>query len=233
MSELTLAELAEKAGLPLPLALSQLFADGRTCYGKTREEWRLTWRDRMLNDPPALISTYDFEWLGESDIFETMEEWLAPEWQGGRRFLPFARTGAGDVFCLTALQEASPSVACIWHDSSESETCATSFSDFIYLRLIDALGDYSHLTEAGLDEEEGRRCLIADIRGLAPYLPTAQAEMLLTFCDHPARHVEKAEGRRSVSVPCLISGNEALKARSLIADCAASPFQITPRWEIG
>ncbi len=233
MSDLSLSELAEKARLALPDALARLFADGRTRYGRTREEWRTIWRVRLLTDPPALASTYDYEWLDETSIFETMDEWLSPQWQGGRRFLPFAQTGAGDIFCLTAIQDASPSVACIRHDSGTGETEAASFIDFVYRKLVEALTDYRHLSDAGFSVEEGSRCLIADIKALAPYLPLKQAEALLGYCNRSPQQSERTEGCKTAFVPSLASKEEASMARLLARDYLAVSFAITPRWEIG
>ena len=88
--------LAEQTGLPLPPLLAQLLASGQTDYGP---DWPATWRERSLQGSPAFISWEDFEWQRAEDARTTISDWLNPEDQDGRRFLPFGESGAGDAFC--------------------------------------------------------------------------------------------------------------------------------------
>jgi hypothetical protein len=225
----SLAVLARDTGVTPPAMLERLFNDGKTRYGASREEWKATWKSRMLNDPPAMICVYDFEWLDEKEIQENLR-WLSPQNQGGRQFFPFAQSGAGDVYALVPASGGGSGVAYISHDAGEGWMEALSFDDFVFIRVAETLGDFSHLADE-LTEDEARQCVIADVSSLLPYMPEHHAALLAPFRGRLLAHAEVACGRRKETVPCLITPDEVETLLSAIEKPDDSVWQVTPRWE--
>lgn len=225
------SKLAQTAHMELPPVLKALYRDGLTCYGKDRADWQANWEHYLREAPPALASSYDFEWLDAEAIAETINEWLHPQSQNGRSFFPFAQSGAGDVFCLTA-HEGECVVVYIWHDSDAHTIEAFSFADFIYSRLLMATTDMSHLLDDLPSTDDARLCLLADIRRLSAYLPADDAMRLQACLERPVMEVEVSYGRRTERVPCLITDEE---YRLLMQEKRASerwPVSIVARWDI-
>lgn len=221
--------LAQAAHIELPAILQALYRDGLTRYGKDRADWQANWEHYLLEAPPALASSYDFEWLDAEAIAETIKGWLHPQSQNGRSFFPFAQSGAGDVFCLTE-HEGECVVVYIWHDSDAHTIEAFSFADFIYSRLVTAMTDMSHLLDDLSSAANARLCLLADIRRLTAYLPAEDATRLQAYLERPVIEVEVSYGRRTEHVPCLITDEE---YKQLMQEKRASeswPVNILARW---
>src|SRR6478735_4169535 len=87
--------LAQAHGIPLPALLRHLIEAGLADYGADVKAWVADWRANKLAAQPALSCIDDFEWIKADEAAETIDEWLNPAYQHGRRFLPFAQTGAG------------------------------------------------------------------------------------------------------------------------------------------
>ena len=223
--------LAQAAGIELPPLLEALYRDGLTTYGKDRADWQANWERYMQETPPALISSYDFEWLDAEAITETIKGWLNPESQNGRSFFPFAQSGAGDAFCLT-MHEGECVVVLIWHDSDSHTIEAFSFADFIYSRLVTAMTDISHLVDDLSGPAEARSCLLADIRRLSTYLPADDATRLQAYLEHPVIDIEVAYGRRTECVPCLITDEQYQLLMEGKRTSVAWPVEIVARWDV-
>jgi len=227
--------LAQAAHIELPPLLQALYRDGLTCYGKDRADWQANWEHYLQESPPALASSYDFEWLDAEAIAETIKGWLHPESQNGRSFFPFAQSGAGDVFCLTTHEdehEGECVVVYIWHDSDAHTIEAFSFADFIYSRLVAAMTDMSHLLDDLSSAANARLCLLADIRRSSAYLPADDATRLQAYLERPVIEVEVTYGRHTERVPCLITDDD---YKLLMQGKRASvdwPVHIVARWDI-
>lgn len=167
-------QLADHIGIILPAMLANWLEDGSTRY----DNWAETWRERMLNSPPPLISTYDFEWISAENARGIQTDWLNPKYQQGIRFLPFACTGAGDCYALVPLAKDTLPVALITHDSGRVTWYAASFAEFAYLLLLEACADNEHLLEDGFLEAEADQCLLADMSNVAKVLPRELADRL-------------------------------------------------------
>lgn len=211
--------LASRTGIALPPLLRQLLATGRTMYGP---DWAENWRERCLHTPPPLISCRDFEWMDADQARTTIEEWLHPDFQAGKRFLPFAESGAGDVWCLVPLDalDGAPSagVALVRHDAASSEIGHASFADFACVQLLHALADISHwLGEDGLSEQEAWAMVRADVSQVAQGLDAETGAWLQSLCG-------------AASVPSWISVPQLEAGLSLFAPPLAPPLAIVARW---
>lgn len=185
--------LAEEVGIELPSALQAMIEAGRTRYG---EDWRRNWRERCLHEPPALISCFDFEWIDASAAREEVHSWLNPGLQEGRRFLPFAETGAGDVYCLVPQETDQPGVALLWHDRDYASVDYRDFNGFLCAQFLQAFSDLSHLVDDGYSDSEALRVLELDVRLTAVHLASQERELLLHHLKSLPAHRLMQEGQR-------------------------------------
>ncbi len=229
MSEAFL-RLAETSGFALPDTLRLLYRDGRTTYGP---DWPTTWKRRMLEDPPALISAYDIEWNTAEEIEETIATWLAPAHQNGHRFFPFAQSGAGDQYCLMPLNNGNIGVALIWHDRNESHISYPDFDAFISARFIATMADLGHLIDDDFTPEDAHYCLLKDLALSSRYLPESLQTRLHTLAqgslqERPYRYGPK----RTEPAMSLITQDD--EDRELERLCIPEPqsFSIVARWDL-
>lgn len=165
----SLSELSDATGLELPMLLLQIEVDGRSVYPDVTI-WRDQWRSLTLAAHPVLSCVHDFEWLAPCAASNMAADWLNPRFQNGRKFLPFAQTGAGDAYCLTPMANGSVGVAIVWHDREKSHVETASFEDFVYTSLVSSAVDFSHLIDEGLSTDEATQCVLANIAYLKPLL---------------------------------------------------------------
>jgi hypothetical protein len=206
MSTDSFHELSKTVGISLPPTLARWHDSGLTRY----ENWKETWRERMLNSPPALISAYDFEWIDADQSREVIAEWLNPERQNGMRFLPFAESGAGDSYCLIPVSGETLAVAFIWrHDFSGTlDWLGRSFDEFVYLRMIKTCADFSHLMNDRFTQEDAHRCLLADLTTMVKSLPQSFAERLQPMMSRPVVVREDRKFGQVRQIPGLMSNQE-------------------------
>lgn len=221
----TYAELAAASGIALPGALRQLIDAGLTGYGDI-EAWRADWKGNTLAAKPVLSCMDDLEWIDAAQARETAEEWLNPAYQHGRRFLPFAETGAGDAYCLTPTADGGIGVALVWHDSDDARIEWASFDAFVFDALVRSAADYTHLIEEGFSPEESAACVRENIRVLKAYLPDAMQAGLDRLLADAA---PKAAGG-----PDALAGPDAVRAAlALLPPVDEEPFGVVARWECG
>lgn len=215
--------LAQSCGIALPDLLVRLLAEGKTRYGKDREDWQKEWRNYSLSAQPALSCVYDLEWIDAQEAAEFVEQWLNPDYQNGRRFLPFAQSGAGDAYCLTPMADGQMGVAFIWHDQTFSEVESLSFAEFVYRLLVESARDVEHQLESDFDLSDARQCVIANLRLFDGYLP----EPLRTGLERVRVLIEQ----READSPALISAEEARVALAVLPPSVVEKVSITASWE--
>lgn len=220
--------LASESEIPLPDSLQRLLASGKTRYAA---DWPSSWRERCLHGPPALISLYDFEWITASDSQQHIEQWLNPEAQQGRRFFPFAESGAGDVYCLTLMDDGAPGVALIQHDAEYSRIAYRSFDDFICASFLETFADMSHLVD-DFSEQEALLILRRDVSQVAGLLGETTAKYLQAFVGLPAGFHESSRPADPARVFALISQAQLAAERGHFPSPEIAPFKITARWEV-
>ena len=226
----TFAELAEDCGVALPAMLNQLIDAGGTRYGEDIAAWRADWKGNTLAARPVLSCMDDLEWIDAQEARETAEEWLNPGYQHGRRFLPFAQSGAGDAYCLTPTADGGVGVALIWHDSGDARVDWPSFEAFVFDALVRSAADVGHLVEEGFTPAEAAACVTANVGALAGYLPPAmQAALHRLMADAPAVPADvSADGSAA-----WIDEASAKAALALLPPVHDMPFEVVPRWECG
>lgn len=220
-----LAELAEDCGIALPAMLRQLIDAGHTSYGDIAA-WRADWKSNTLAARPVLSCMDDLEWIDAGQARETAEEWLNPAYQHGRRFLPFAESGAGDAYCLTPTADGGLGVSLVWHDSDDARVAWASFEAFVFDALVRSASDIGHLVEDGFTPAGAVACVRANVGILKAYLPQAmQAELDRLMAGAPPVPTDASTA--------WIDAASANAALTLLPPMADKPFEVVPRWECG
>ncbi len=231
MSVLTFESIASTLGIALPSSLQRMINDGRTTYGTSYADWQTIYRERMLNDPPAMISVFDFEWINAEQTQRNIDEWLSAKWQDGRLFLPFAESGAGDAYCLMPQPDGSLPVAMIWHDNDENKVAYASFDEFVFEKMIEALSELEASNDFSLDEMH--QSLILDVRYICAYLSEPYASRLRRFLDRPIAYFDGNQGRAIKRIAGLISPEEVESELAILTQLNVPPVTVKPRWECG
>lgn len=218
-------------GIVIPALLHNLWVSGKTIYNTDRSE---AWQKRCLTDPPAMLSCFDFEWISPAEGVEVVSEWLNPQYQSGRKFLPFAESGAGDYYCLMPQIDGEIGVAKIWHDADESRLEHCSFSDFVCTQFLHAFANLHHLLES-FTELEALTLVKADVKNVAQVMDPIRRKHLMGLCKLEPTHRQffdrpKAPARRVFS---LISQEQLADELLSFPVSNALPFTVLPRWECG
>lgn len=205
--------LSRRTGIEIPPLLAQWLAGG----------------------PPALACLGDFEWTDASEAAATIDEWLDAKWQDGRRFLPFAQSGAGDAYCLAPLEGGTVGVAFVWHDSDESSVGYASFADFVCARFLESFADLSFLEDWDLEEDEMAGRVIADVATVTAFMDADTAAWLQGLSRQPieSRAYKTGPRARPEQVPSLISQAQLEEELKRFERQDAKFFPVRPRWEIG
>lgn len=219
--------LAQAHGIPLPALLRHLIEAGLADYGADVKAWVAGWKANTLAAQPALSCIDDFEWIKADEAAETIDEWLNPAYQHGRRFLPFAQTGAGDMFCLTPLSNGGVGVALVWHDDDTSKVEAVSFDVFAYEAVVRSAADASHLIDEKFSRAEAAQCVAANLRAVAPLLP----QDLRAELDGIAQLLAGSDGQ--ADGPALIPDAAVNAALARVPAVQDAPFAVVARWECG
>ncbi|WP_416048767.1 SMI1/KNR4 family protein [Cupriavidus basilensis] len=222
----TFSALADASGITLPAMLRQLIDTGRTGYGADIEVWRTDWKASTLAAQPVLSCVYDLEWIDAKQAGESIAKWLNPAFQHGRRFLPFAQTGAGDAYCLTPLANGDIGVALVWHDRGTSRIEAVSFAAFVYEALVCSAADFSHLLDDDYSPAEAVQCVAANIEALRGYLPEAMRAGL-------ARVLADALPGPDDEAAKMISDETTQAVLALLPEVEDEAFAVVARWECG
>ncbi|AXA56698.1 hypothetical protein CEQ51_21325 [Pseudomonas thivervalensis] len=93
----------------------------------------------------ALSSLVDFHWLDAEEAEREINEWLNPDDQQGRTFLPFAATGGGEPYCLVRLENGTSGIAQVLHFAQPSSLAHADISSFVTREYVRVATDLSWL----------------------------------------------------------------------------------------
>ncbi len=135
------AFMANRHGKSIPPLVRQLATDGMFDWGEFGPQWYTTIFPQLLPYPPFLFLGLDCE-IPSPDTL--VNDWadcdfglfeLTPEYENS--FIPFAITGAGDLYTLAYLDHtAEPAIALLRHDDGVGMIYSRSFADFIFIMLL-------------------------------------------------------------------------------------------------
>lgn len=221
--------LSEEVGIRLPDLLRELIVAGRTAYS---EDFSSTWRARAMHDPVALQSRYDFEWIEPSESLRLIDSWLSPDHQGGRKFLPFANAGSGDVYALIPNGD-EVGVGLVRHDDDTSAVEYTSFLGFVCSSFLETFADLSHLLD-DFTEQEAVTVARADVMRIAVLMPDSTAQLLSSLVEREPIYREYKDGPRARprKTLSLISQDEMERGRSAFVPFSPIRFPVVVRWDV-
>ncbi|NHZ93109.1 SMI1/KNR4 family protein [Massilia sp. CCM 8733] len=208
--------LSASTGIALPATLRHLIDSGAASY----------------DDPErtAMAALYDVEWLSAGQAQQVIDRWLNPARQNGNLFLPFARSGAGDAYCVVRLRSGEEGVCMVWHDRPVSHLRYASFDRFVAAEYVTVFADLALIDD---DDGDPVAFLRADVARVAGSLDPSLLAVLDDCLDKPAAEHPYRQGTkgRVEMVTALIGQDEeaALQARLGIADPLA--FDVRARWE--
>ena len=142
-----LEAIEERYDFTSPALYRQLYAEGLLDIGQTGPDWLTREFPRLRLRPPLLLYGHDFELMQIGDIAEEIAEFLDPysyrEIRPELRFIPFAMSGAGDLYCfhLNAATDAGVPIVYVWHDADEATFKAKNLQDFIFRGLLEAVAE--------------------------------------------------------------------------------------------
>ena len=93
----------------------------------------------------ALSSLEDFLWLDAEQAGREINEWLNPDDQQGRTFLPFAATGGGEPYCVVRLENGASGIAQVLHFAQPSSLAYGDVSSFVTREYVRVARDLSWL----------------------------------------------------------------------------------------
>ena len=169
-------------GFCVPELYRRMVADGVTRYGTSPADWKQTFRQRALENPPALMmASSQVEWWAPEDI----ANWEVPEhFDPAHGFVPFASTGAGDMWCW--YPEAGPEVIVLApHDENGATYFAPDTESFLLRHLVQAFAEIVEDDGTGFTHEQRSTAAHANVRTLAPYLNEGWVTLLEELAARP------------------------------------------------
>lgn len=223
-------QLASRLGLEVPEPLRSWIAHGRTGYPERLDS---TFSEFLAESPLALVGHADLEWVSIAQLTAIVTDWLFPEAQSGVAFLPFALSGAGDVYALARTRNGATGCGLIWHDSEASDFEYADVASWAAATFAECLVDLTALT-ARVADGRAIEALTKDLSHLAAHLSPGTVE---TLADWLTREVEirpfsAGPHARSSDVPSLITLQEYEGFAASLSLQEPLTLDITPEWEI-
>ena len=189
LRKMDLKRVSEKYNYEFPDFYKRLWEDGMLDWYKgwnepwTKERnWVTEIYPKIKDEPPILMHSggFDFQMLSPNEILEyEFCEW----WDTKHKFIPFARTNAGDLYAFyknIEIEKNNP-IVLVWHDDNRTEILAKNFEDFIFRKMIERV---VHIDEDDINENfEGdnnifKNKLLSDLGTAKKYLKPRYVSIL-------------------------------------------------------
>lgn len=177
-----LQDIEKKYQFEYPSLYKQLYEDGMLDLGEYCPNWYSDVYPKLKENPPLLLHSYDFELLNLESITGEIERLTDPDdyrqINKEFKFVPFAKSGAGDHFCFFLNEEENGNVPIVLlcHDMSEAEYLAKNLGDFIFRTLLTDMSQQDMDNEES--EEEFRDNIVKVFKSHKKYLTEQQKEVL-------------------------------------------------------
>lgn len=178
----SLQDLEQKYQFTLPLLYHRLAKDNMLSHQSPHADWVGQILPTLASQPPFLLFALDYEPLSIDDIAFYYQELKDPndyrKIDAAMQFIPFAKTGAGDLYTFYTHHHAQEaSVVLLSHDEENAVILAKNLQDFAFRSMLEAvveLDEYSLLD----DLEQLHTNLNAWLNTHRPYLSEAQSDCL-------------------------------------------------------
>lgn len=197
-----LEAIENKYAFQYPQTYRQLCLDGMLdWYRGWNEAWtaQRNWYTEvyptLLDNPPLLLHSRDFELLQFKDIEERLDD-VPDYWDPQIRLVPFAMNGAGDWYAFYLNSEVKDSIPIVHapHDYNQAQYLAKDMSDFMFRQMLEYVAeiDDEHLK----DEPLLRRNVHSMLVSHTPYITPEQVAILKKVYDRPiTKHMYNLTGR--------------------------------------
>ncbi|MFH6987243.1 SMI1/KNR4 family protein [Flavobacterium collinsii] len=137
-----LQDVEKRYEFEYPPLYKQLYEDGMLDIGEYGPNWYSDVYPKLKENPPLLLHSYDFELLSLKGVSREIERLTNPDdyrqIKKEFRFIPFAKSGAGDHFCffLNGEEDGNVPIVFVWHDNNEVNYLAKNLEDFVFRTLL-------------------------------------------------------------------------------------------------
>lgn len=186
---MTIQELEQKYNIKYPELYKQLALDKMLEVGQYGAMWYAETFPKLKDNPTLLLFSDDFELCPLKDVDEEIS-WLRDpdnymEIKEEYNFIPFAKNGAGDMYCFLMSEEVEGDypIVFVWHDDIEATYEAKNLRDFIFKRIV---SDMSQLdTYNKQSDEEFITYLRATLKTHSRYLSEDKVTLLEELIERP------------------------------------------------
>lgn len=222
--------LAARVGIAVPDLLRAWIETGRTSLPEALDT---SFSEFLADRPLALVGHPDLEWLSLAEARETVDEWLFAEAQNGVAFLPFARSGAGDMYALVRTSDGRTGCGLVWHDEETSEFAYPDFETWAAIAFAEALTDLGAVIER-VAEGRALEAVRTDLRQAAPFLPRGVAATLTDWAarDIATRSFLAGPRARPYDVQSVISQQELGEFTAGLERSEPIKLAVTPPWDL-
>lgn len=178
--------------------------------------------------PTALSSLEDFFWIDAEQAQQEIDEWLNPNDQLGRTFLPFATSGGGEHYCWVRLEDGASGVAQILHFGQTTSLAHADISAFItseYVRVATNVSELAPQADVGA-------ALTNEVALVQPVLAPKDVELLQALFARPCMPMHYKSGPKSAetTVAAFISQDEARGMLATLNNPRPSEFAALREW---
>lgn len=178
--------------------------------------------------PTALASLEDFFWIDTEQAKQEIDEWLNPNDQPGRTFLPFATSGGGEHYCWVRLEDGASGVAQILHFGQTTSLAHADISAFItseYVRVATNLSELAPRADFGT-------LLMDEVAWVKTVLAAKDYEYLQALFARPCITMAYKAGPKSVekTVQAFISQDEARDMLATLSNPRPREFSALREW---
>jgi len=211
-----LKEIEQAYDFLYPTTYYNLLKDNMLDWGLPQSDWHITEFPKLKKNPPLLLFGNDFEIISFKEIIEEIEsfsdedDYRETKKEFYNRFIPFGKTGAGDLYCFYLNEEKQiSSIVLVWHDANEVNILANNLQDFIFRQLLECVTE--PYEEGLIMNGNFKENVTNQLSSHKEYLKNQQIEILSEIYDRDLFIYD-------VSLP---NGNS-IKAKGLITDVELS-----------
>lgn len=171
-------QLEQRYRVCLPAIYKAVASDGLLAYADAfGPRWYAEHFPQLQAAPPFLLYARDFELCSLRDVFDQGALLVAAAQPA--RMLPFAATGAGDLYAFAFSDEAQaePAIVLWTHEGQQVEPLARTLQEFVFLKMLEMAAGI-RLSEDLLGQGNVRENLLAWLNTHERYLQHGHAACL-------------------------------------------------------